>query len=197
MFYKLKNHKPHCNKSEKRMHTSRAALNWLLDENDSSLTLTTLAIAASTLGKKVNLQLAAAWPKISIQPVYFLLCCSNTSAEVEQLEYQISESTQGVELLGNLVRAPRLASNFHVKNDGNKRKFDYFGWKFTLCNFWGYYTKYYTFIKNTYKSLIYMGFSWAWLSVNQRFSGQNLDHYLGQFFSVTIRFINRSMQKSS
>jgi hypothetical protein len=41
------------------MHTSRAALNRLLDENDSSLTLTTLASAAAALGKKVNLQLAA------------------------------------------------------------------------------------------------------------------------------------------
>ena len=44
----------------KRMHTSRAALNRLLDENDSSLTLTTLASAAAALGKKVNLQLAPA-----------------------------------------------------------------------------------------------------------------------------------------
>ena len=44
----------------KKMHTSRAALNRLLDENDSSLTLTTLASAAAALGKKVNLQLAAA-----------------------------------------------------------------------------------------------------------------------------------------
>ena len=44
----------------KRMHTSRAALNRLLDENDASLTLTTLASAAAALGKKVNLQLAAA-----------------------------------------------------------------------------------------------------------------------------------------
>jgi predicted XRE-type DNA-binding protein len=42
----------------KRMHTSRAALNRLLDENDSSLTLTTLASAAAALGKKVSLQLA-------------------------------------------------------------------------------------------------------------------------------------------
>ena len=44
----------------KRMHTSRAALNRLLDENDSSLTLTTLASADAALGKKVNLQLAPA-----------------------------------------------------------------------------------------------------------------------------------------
>ncbi len=44
----------------KRMHTSRAALNRLLDENDASLTLTTLASAAAALGKKVNLQLAPA-----------------------------------------------------------------------------------------------------------------------------------------
>jgi antitoxin HicB len=44
----------------KRMHTSRAALNRLLDENDGSLTLTTLASAAAALGKRVNLQLAPA-----------------------------------------------------------------------------------------------------------------------------------------
>ena len=43
----------------KRMHTSRAALDRLLDETDPSLTLTTLASAASALGKKVNIKLAA------------------------------------------------------------------------------------------------------------------------------------------
>lgn len=36
----------------KRMHTSRASLSRLLDENDASLTLTTLASAAAALGKK-------------------------------------------------------------------------------------------------------------------------------------------------
>ncbi len=44
----------------KRMHTSRAALNRLLDEADPSLTLTTLASAATALGRKVNIQFAAA-----------------------------------------------------------------------------------------------------------------------------------------
>lgn len=44
----------------KRMHTSRAALNRLLDDEDASLTLTTLASAAAALGKKVHLQLANA-----------------------------------------------------------------------------------------------------------------------------------------
>jgi plasmid maintenance system antidote protein VapI len=44
----------------KKMHTSRTALNRLLDENDASLTLTTLASAAAALGKKVNLQLTSA-----------------------------------------------------------------------------------------------------------------------------------------
>jgi DNA-binding Xre family transcriptional regulator len=44
----------------KRMHTSRAALNRLLDEADPSLTLTTLASAAAALGRKVNIQFAAA-----------------------------------------------------------------------------------------------------------------------------------------
>lgn len=41
-----------------RMHTSRAALNRLLDETDSSLTLTTLASAAAALGKKLRIELA-------------------------------------------------------------------------------------------------------------------------------------------
>ena len=44
----------------KRIHASRAALNRLLDENDASLTLTTLASAAAVIGKKVSLQLVAA-----------------------------------------------------------------------------------------------------------------------------------------
>ena len=43
----------------KKMRTSRAALNRLLDENDTSLTLTTLARAAAALGKKIDLHLAA------------------------------------------------------------------------------------------------------------------------------------------
>lgn len=44
----------------KRMHTSRAALNRLLDEEDASLTLTTLASAAAALGKTVSLHLTPA-----------------------------------------------------------------------------------------------------------------------------------------
>jgi antitoxin HicB len=40
-----------------KMHTSRAALNRLLDDNDSSLTLTTLVSAAAALGKKVKIEL--------------------------------------------------------------------------------------------------------------------------------------------
>lgn len=50
------------NKTEmaKKMHTSRAALNRLLDENDTSLTLTTLASAAAVLGKTLKVELAAA-----------------------------------------------------------------------------------------------------------------------------------------
>ena len=42
----------------KRMHTSRAALNRLLDDRDTSLTLTTLASAAAALGKSVKIELA-------------------------------------------------------------------------------------------------------------------------------------------
>ena len=44
----------------KRMHTSRAALNRLLDNTDTSLTLTTLASAAAALGKGVRVELIAA-----------------------------------------------------------------------------------------------------------------------------------------
>ncbi|XID74309.1 XRE family transcriptional regulator [Alkanindiges sp. WGS2144] len=40
-----------------KMHTSRAALNRLLDEEDTSLTLTTLASAAAALGKKIHVEL--------------------------------------------------------------------------------------------------------------------------------------------
>ena len=43
----------------KRMHTSRAALNRLLDDTDTSLTLTTLASAAAALGKGVRIELMA------------------------------------------------------------------------------------------------------------------------------------------
>ena len=37
-----------------KMHTSRAALNRLLDETDTSLTLTTLTSAAKALGKNLR-----------------------------------------------------------------------------------------------------------------------------------------------
>jgi len=40
-----------------KMHTSRAALNRLLDDTDTSLTLTTLASAAQALGKKLRFEL--------------------------------------------------------------------------------------------------------------------------------------------
>jgi hypothetical protein len=43
-----------------RMKTSRAALNRLLDETDTSLTLTTLASAASALGKRLSFELVPA-----------------------------------------------------------------------------------------------------------------------------------------
>ena len=43
-----------------KMHTSRAALNRLLDEEDTSLTLTTLASAAAALGTTIKLELQAA-----------------------------------------------------------------------------------------------------------------------------------------
>ena len=42
----------------KKMRTSRASLNRLLDENDTSLTLATLAGAAAALGCRIKLELA-------------------------------------------------------------------------------------------------------------------------------------------
>ena len=42
-----------------KMRTSRAALNRLLDETDTSLTLTTLASAAAALGKQFRFELSA------------------------------------------------------------------------------------------------------------------------------------------
>ena len=44
----------------KKMRTSRASLNRLLDENDTSLTLTTLAGAAAALGQRIKLELTPA-----------------------------------------------------------------------------------------------------------------------------------------
>lgn len=41
-----------------RMHTSRAALNRLLDEEDTSLPLTTLVGALTALGKRMEFKLA-------------------------------------------------------------------------------------------------------------------------------------------
>jgi len=41
----------------KKMRTSRTALNRLLDENDTSLTLTTLVGAAAALGRRIKLEL--------------------------------------------------------------------------------------------------------------------------------------------
>jgi hypothetical protein len=41
-----------------KMRTSRSALNRLLDETDVSLTLTTLASAASALGKRLKFELS-------------------------------------------------------------------------------------------------------------------------------------------
>lgn len=42
----------------KKMHTSRASLNRLLDDTDTSLTLTTLTNAANVLGRKLKIELA-------------------------------------------------------------------------------------------------------------------------------------------
>lgn len=44
----------------KRMHTSRSSLDRLLDVNDTSLTLTTLASAAQALGKHIKIELVEA-----------------------------------------------------------------------------------------------------------------------------------------
>lgn len=43
----------------KKMGTSRASLNRLLDEHDTSLTLTTLARVATVLGKKLKIELCS------------------------------------------------------------------------------------------------------------------------------------------
>lgn len=42
----------------KKMQTSRASLNRLLDERDTSLTLATLAGAAAALGRRIKFELA-------------------------------------------------------------------------------------------------------------------------------------------
>lgn len=45
--------------AKKKMHTSRAALNRLLDETDTSLTLNSPASAAAALGRHVRSELSA------------------------------------------------------------------------------------------------------------------------------------------
>jgi antitoxin HicB len=47
-------------KLAEKMNTSRAALNRLLDENDPSLTLITLASVATALGKTLKIELVSA-----------------------------------------------------------------------------------------------------------------------------------------
>jgi predicted XRE-type DNA-binding protein len=48
-----------------RMHTSRAALNRLLDATDTSLTLSTLASAATALGKQLRVELSGLDKRVS------------------------------------------------------------------------------------------------------------------------------------
>ena len=121
MFDKYNNYEPHCNKSEKRLHTGRAALNWLLDENDASLTLTTLASAAAAIGKKVNLQLANAWSSLGIPQINFiLLTSSSTSQRIEQRGFQSSVSRHGVELFKNHFEPRLCCRSFRVKIRGLK-----------------------------------------------------------------------------
>ena len=50
-----------------KMHTSRAALNRLLDETDTSLTLTTLTGAAKALGKNLRIEFARAGFSLGIE----------------------------------------------------------------------------------------------------------------------------------
>ena len=53
--------KDHLNKSEmaEKMQTSRSALDRLLDPNNTSITLSTLAKAAHIIGKKLHVSLSA------------------------------------------------------------------------------------------------------------------------------------------
>lgn len=44
----------------KRMHTSRSALDRVLDESDTSLTLDTLSRAAAALGRKLKVEIVGA-----------------------------------------------------------------------------------------------------------------------------------------
>ena len=118
MFDKHKNHESHSSKSTKRMHTSRAALNRLLDENDTSQTLTTLASAAAALGKKVDLELLD--QRSVLRQLIFSLWSSGTNAGVELLKFQSSVSLHGVELWPFSFRSPNVSSKFWGRNSGVK-----------------------------------------------------------------------------
>ena len=114
----------------------------------------------NSLAADINKSGARVWSRLTA------LLCLSTSAGVELLGFQSSLSGHGVELWPLRVRVPRLASNFHQHNDAAECKFDCFGWKVTQCNFWVYYTKYYTVAIFIHKPLIYIGFRRAWISVN-------------------------------
>jgi antitoxin HicB len=55
----MKAHKLTKTELAQRMHTSRAAVNRLLDAGDTSLTLMTLAGVATALGKRLKIELVA------------------------------------------------------------------------------------------------------------------------------------------
>ncbi|MEE3914757.1 XRE family transcriptional regulator [Pseudomonas viridiflava] len=46
-----------------RMHTSRSAVDRVLDQNDAGMTLATLASAARALGQRVEVRLVPEWDK--------------------------------------------------------------------------------------------------------------------------------------
>lgn len=58
--YAMKQQQLSKSKMAEKMHVTRSALNRLLDENDTRLTLTTLVSAAAVLGKAVKLELVPA-----------------------------------------------------------------------------------------------------------------------------------------
>ena len=102
-----------------------------------------------------------------------------------------------IKLFQKQARLPTQPSNFWPdkwqRRVQNLRNY----WENCNLQFSFNYTKYYTFDIFVYKSLIYNGFWRAWISVNQRFCGQNLGQGECLFLSVIAHLNTQSQCKAS
>jgi antitoxin HicB len=103
----------------KRMHTSRAALNRLLDDTDTSLTLTTLASAAAALGQGVRIELVAESKQLEAIASYDELKPTQPVKKLEGGKFELKKSKTG-DYFFNLLAANGqviLQSEMYVTKD--------------------------------------------------------------------------------